>query len=123
MRPTGLQRAVSRVNLVQPSNSESLRCRGGRSAGDDYTTSDDEDDARRGYVFRDLELLGLSDVRATPHVAAHRFLATCTAQPAALNSTRAMRTRQAALAKQHSPLNPRHSTLKARAKQHSPLQP
>ena len=36
-----------------------------RSAGDDYSTSDDEDDARRSHVFKDLELLGLSDVRAT----------------------------------------------------------
>lgn len=34
-------------------------------AGDDYAIADEHDDARRGFVFRDLEMLGLSDVLIT----------------------------------------------------------
>ncbi len=33
-----------------------------KQAGDDYGAADDANDARRGFVFRDLELLALSDV-------------------------------------------------------------
>lgn len=33
-----------------------------KHAADDYSAHDDHDDERRGYVFRDLELLALSDV-------------------------------------------------------------